>query len=230
MLSPADKALVSARRTWCLASRYSNITIPVVAARSQSHSQFRVETSLNYTYLDNLTDRDSVVEIARLLSRLFPYSDVSLECSTGYPFSLKSRPSVSLGGIGTPGHPNTEFALEVFEALGIEASYSDMSLSYKSRIWHSELRRGVLTRDTGLFARVHSPMDPDARLFLVQGTHTRGVHGAAKAFSLSDIAMKNHALCQRVVGDRDFIAIFDVQIIGGDVVVPELDETAFFLL
>jgi hypothetical protein len=141
---------------------------------------------------------------------------------------MKARPSVIVGGIGFPGRPNNEFALETFMALGINVSHDEMSLSYRSRVWESEVRNGMLVRDSGLFARVHSPIDPDVTLILVQGTHTRGVYGAAKAFSLSEQATHNHRLAASAVGDRDFVAIFDVDIVAGEVLVPQLNEQCFF--
>lgn len=225
----SDEALVSARRTWCLASRYSSIIIPVVAARSESKSQFRTALSHNYTYVDNLSDRDSLLEVVRLLSRLYPFSDVSLESADGYPASLQSRPSVVIGGIGLPGQPNNGFALEVFEALDIDLSYSDMALHFDGRTWPSQLKNGMLVKDAGMFARLRSPLDSDIQLIFLQGTHTRGVFGAAKAFSLSDKARVNHDLCRRLVGERDFLAIFDVAITGGEVTVPQLNESNFFV-
>jgi hypothetical protein len=226
----AESSLVSARRTWSLAGRYASLTIPVVAAQSTSKSQFRQLSSPNYTYLDNLTDRDTLIEVAKILSRLYPYSETSLECSRGYSAPLKRRPSVVVGGIGFPGKPNNEFSLEIFETLGLSLTYEDMALVYDGKRFESESRDGVLIKDGALFARIHSPVDPDVPLIFIQGTHTRGVYGASKAFSLDRRARINHETCLRVVGDRDFIAVFTVEIVGGDVRIPQLGPSDFHVL
>lgn len=230
MQKGADASLVAARGTWALGDRYSSLQLPIVAARSESLSQFRELSASNYTYIDNLCDRDSLVEGVKLLSRLFPNSRVSLEDSTKYSFALAGRPTVAVGGIGLPGKPNNEFALEVCRAAGIDLTYSEMSLEFAGRTWKSKERDGLLIQDTGLFGRVRSPLDDDSCIMLVQGTHTRGVHGAVLAFSLSPTAMKNHALVAKIAGEREFLCVFDVKIVGGEAVVPHLNADDVFLL
>lgn len=227
----AAENLSSARRTWSIASRYLATDIPVVAAPSSSRSQFKSLNSENYTRLDSLGDRDSIVEIVRLLSRLYPASRANLEDSSSFGVNNLRRPLVLVGGMGFEGHENNSLTKSLFNHLGIRLNFRCDGLDYTDRSWNVERREdGEVVKDIAIFSRLSSPFDDKVKIVSLQGVFTRGVLGAALSFGLGSVAQHNHRIVDELVGSGDFVAIFEVSVVGGRVIPAKVGKEDIFLI
>ena len=188
--------------------------------------------SPNHVYIDNLSDRDSIVMLMQIISRIFPYSDSSFECSDLLTQVVKTQPSIIIGGMGYENNVNNHFAKEVIEAKNIPLSYKDNHLKFYEKVYNPNFDSSnkKLLSDIGVFLRIKSPFNPQATIFSIQGIHTTGVLGAVQAFGLSSEAYKNHILCNEIAKTNDFIAIFPVDVVDGKVITPILSEEYIHML
>ncbi|MEQ8787434.1 MAG: hypothetical protein RIC55_14115 [Pirellulaceae bacterium] len=81
-----------------------------------------------------------------------------------------------------------------------------------------------LERDWGYFARFPNPLNDSATIVLVNGIHTRGVLGAARAFGDRRESLPNfQAVYQSGVEVRRFECFFEVPVVSGAFCVPKID-------
>lgn len=231
---PISSNLSSARLTWWLPFRHATHKIPIIVGPSKSNSQFRVPDASNYTQVDNLGDRDALFEVTRVLSRIYPTcatQPLSCSQSTDVP-SVLSSPAILVGGIGySDGTPNNFVAAKLFAMRKVDIRFSPLGLTFNSTSWTViRSNSGEVIRDVSVFARLSSPFDAKVKIFSLQGVYTRGVVGSILSFGIGDIALHNHKLVERQVGNRDFIAIFYTDILNGNVFPTRLDESSLYIL
>jgi DNA-binding transcriptional regulator YiaG len=218
------------RRTWLLGGYNRTNHINIISARSSLKSQFSDRASPNYTFLDNLGDRDSIFELAVIFSRLYPVSEINLYHSLNFPSQIAEDDVIVLGGIGYPGKPNNHFALRLIEEKGIPLEYDGISLIYNDKRWDSVYQNDILIKDVGFISSFKNPFNPKKRVVTIQGIHTLGVLGAVRAFSLNAAAIENHKIAQKLFGKKEYCCIFDVNIFGERPVIARLKEESFFPL
>jgi hypothetical protein len=91
--------------------------------------------------------------------------------------------------------------------------------------------RRVLRADWGYFARFKNPLNENATVVLINGIHTAGVLGAARAFCDRREALRNfHSALTSDVGTTNFESYFKVPVLNGQVKVPVIDSRTIFTL
>lgn len=217
-------ALGQARQVWAFGDDVLTVPIHIIAADSATPSEFRSTVNPDHIYLDNLCDKDSLVELSMLLARLYPQSEIQRFSILDYPRAALNEHVVLLGGIGTEGVDNNTLARDFCESLGLRVSYKEHSMIYDNVEYPCVFdKEGHLCTDQGLFGRFTNPWNKAVQVFLVQGIHTLGVLGAAKAFSLHPNAKDNNALIANMIARRKpFTARFPISILRGEPQVPQL--------
>ena len=88
-----------------------------------------------------------------------------------------------------------------------------------------------LRTDWGYFARFNNPLNENATVVLINGIHTAGVLGAARAFCERREALRNfYAAIASGVSTTGFECYFDVPVLNGQVKVPAVDSRNVFTL
>lgn len=88
-----------------------------------------------------------------------------------------------------------------------------------------------MRRDYGYFARFPNPLNESAAVILVNGIHTAGVLGAARAFADRREALRNfHSVFNSGASPRSFECHFEVSVLHGDVRVPTISPNNIYPL
>ena len=91
--------------------------------------------------------------------------------------------------------------------------------------------QGKMREDVGYFARFPNPVNEECNVVLVNGIHTTGVLGAARAFTERREALKNfHAVHGSGAGTTAFECHFRVCVVNGHVQVPIVASSDIFSL
>jgi len=223
-----QKNIVLLRRSMLLGSEDRTEPIYVIAPYSSLTSQFRETSSPNYVFIDNLGDRDSLLELTITLARLFPFAPINFHHSKDFSPRLLENDIILIGGIGYPGLPNNHVALSVVQERKIPLRYEGDTLFFGRRRWNSKYENEILSFDIGFYANLKNPWNTKKRIITMQGIHTSGVLGSVRAFSLNAPAMENHKLAQKLFSNKDFCAIFGVRLFGNRPIIPNLKEKDFF--
>ena len=215
-----------ARKTWNFGRDIYPSHIYIIAASSETPSKFKEFNSPDHIYLDNLCDKDSILEISVLLGKLYPQSEIKILSIDNLPPSIIEENLVLIGGIGTQNTPNNEIAKKIIKTLRIDISYLDETMVYNGEEFHSQKGNDdFLSLDHAFFGRFDNPLNPNKRVFFAQGIHTFGVLGAIRAFSLHPTAINNHKLIDNIVSNNGNIsAKFPINIIQCRVIIPPLTE------
>jgi|GEM_PF-4841453 len=225
-----QKNLVLLRRSLLLGSEARTEPLYVIAPYSSLTSQFRESTSPNYVFIDNLGDRDSLLELTIILARLFPFSPINFYHSKDFPSRLLENDLILIGGIGYEGIPNNHVALSLIQEKQISLRYVGDTLYFGRKKWESKYDNEMLIYDIGFFANLKNPWNPKKRILSFQGIHTSGVLGSVRAFSLDAPAVENHKLAQKLYGNKDYCTVFGIRLFGNRPVIPSLRERDFFSL
>ena len=225
-----QKNIVLLRRSMLLGSEDRTEPIYVIAPYSSLTSQFRERSSPNYVFIDNLGDRDSLLELVITLARLFPFSPINFYHSMDFPSRLLENDLILIGGIGYPDSPNNHVALSLVQERNIPLRYDGDTLFFGRRRWNSKYKNEILTYDIGFFANLKNPWNLKKRIISMQGVHTSGVLGSVRAFSLNAPAIENHRLAQKLYGNKDYCAIFGIRLFGNRPIIPNLKEKDFFAI
>jgi hypothetical protein len=203
--------------------------INVIGPPSQTKTLFSEVQSPNYVYLDRLGDKDAMLEILILLSRLYPSAKIRKFMADDFQSSMLDENIVVVGGPGVPGEDGNSICKLINEKIGSAISYSEdcenMVLS-DGKILASEYDRNQrVTTDYGYFSRIQNPLNPRSIVILVHGIHTYGVLGSARAFSDQDLALKN---VQKILDEMGlnpyFESWFRVEVFSGVVKIPEVSN------
>jgi len=225
-----QKNIALLRRTMLLGAEDRTEPIYIIAPYSSLNSQFRDQSSPNYVFVDNLGDRDSLLDITITLARLYPLAPIRFYHSEKFSTRLLENDLILIGGIGYPETPNNHVAKTLIEDMNIPLRYDGDTLFFGQKQWSSGYTDGTLTFDVGFFANVKNPWNKAKRVLSIQGVHTSGVLGCVRAFSLNPAAVENHKLAQKIFGTREYCAIFPIRLFGSRPVIPNLKESDFFEL
>jgi hypothetical protein len=201
--------------------------IVLVGPRTSSRTDFMDVTSVNYMYLDNFGDKDSLYELGILMSRLFPSVPLVRYISDELPRDAYDHNLIVVGGPGIPGSQGNRLVATLQRRLGIGVDYSSdakrMVMPDGRELAGEFDEVGRCTLDHGFFARARNPFNPVARVFLLHGIYTMGVLGAARILSDHPAAQDNlRVVVEEVGADVAFWAAFPVQVVTGVPMVPEL--------
>lgn len=215
-------------------------TIWVVCPQIHEPGEFADRSSPDYTYLDNLGDTDALLDVMVFLSRYYPKAMIQRFSSSDLPSGHTSSNLVVIGGPGSAEISN-DICSDMMRAISSRVSYSSdceqMIVTVKPGTvneYRAEHRanqvsgqRGEreLRKDHGYFARFANPLNEKAGVVLINGIHTAGVLGAARAFSDRREALRNF---NNVFAASSFLTEFEchfeVVVLNGTVNVPSVES------
>ena len=219
----------------------------VVCPQDHDPSEYANHLSPDYTYLDNLGDQDALLELMVFLSRHYPNATIEHFHSGNLPNGHISDNLVVVGGPGSASDISNDVCAEMMKAIGSRMSYSDdceqMTVLAAKRVpleLRAEFRDGMdsggpgrrlIREDVGYFARFPNPLNEGSTVVLVNGLHTTGVLGAARAFSERREALRNfHTVLSTGAGSTGFECYLTVPVLSGDVRVPLLRSEQIYCL
>ena len=220
-------------------------TIWVVCPQDHYPSEYADRSSPDYTYLDNLGDQDALLELMVFLSRHYPSATIQHFSSGNLPTGHTSGNLVVLGGPGSTSDIGNSVCKEMMEAIHSRISYSDdceqmtvimgedapleLRAEYRGEPGSGATGQGRIREDVGYFARFPNPLNEVSTVVLVNGIHTTGVLGAARAFSERREALSNFDTVLRMgASSAGFECYFKVPVLSGDVRVPSLESEQVF--
>jgi hypothetical protein len=213
-------------------------TIWIVCPQIHEPGEFANRSNPDYTYLDNLGDTDALLEVMVFLSRYYPKATIEKFTSEDLPRGHANNNLVVIGGPGSPDSISNEVCQEMMTSVSSHVAYSEdcekmlvNSGSHHVTEFQAHLRtdrsdshqpdRFNKARDYGYFARFPNPLNESATVVLVNGIHTAGVLGAAKAFSDRRESLPNHHLLfNSQVNPQSFECHFEVEVVHGNVKSP----------
>ena len=221
-------------------------TIWVVCPQIHDPGEYAQRSNPDYTYLDNLGDTDALLEVMVFLSRQYPNATVGRFSSDDLPEGHTSGNLVVLGGPGSASDISNRVCKEMMEAVHSRVGYSSdcarmmvapnggqpVELSADCRP-ESDGSEGWsrMREDVGYFARFPNPVNEECSVVLVNGIHTTGVLGAARAFTERREVLKNfHAVHGSGAGATAFECHFRVRVVNGHVQVPIVASSNVFPL
>ena len=214
-------------------------TIWVVCPQDHDPSEYADRASPDYTYLDNLGDQDALLELMVFLSRHYPNATIEHFHSGNLPRGHTSDNLVVVGGPGSTSDISNGVCLEMMEAIRSRITYSDdcermmvrtgmdppleLGSVYRDAPGGGAGQR-VIQEDVGYFARFPNPLNEESTVVLVNGIHTTGVLGAARAFSERREALPNfHTVLRKGESSTGFECYFKVPVLSREVRVPSVE-------
>jgi hypothetical protein len=208
----------------------------VVCPQINEPGEFADRTSADYTYLDNLGDTDALLENMVFLSRLYPKAVIEHFSSHDLPRGHSTNNLVVIGGPGSAEDIGNVLCQQMMSLMKSAVSYSAdcermsvQSLCGEVVTLTSDLlgslagNRGALRHDHGYFGRFPNPLNNNSAVVLINGIHTPGVLGAARAFTDRNESLRNfHTVFSRVANPRAFECHFEVSILNDNVKIPEV--------
>lgn len=223
-------------------------TIWVVCPQCHDAGEFAEPASPDYTYLDNLGDTDALLEIMVFLSRYYPKASIEKFSSDDLPKGHTKDNIVVIGGPGSSDDISNRVCLEMMSSMKSRVSYSEdcermvitddsaEPISLRAEL-QSEATDGCrsdhfnLRRDYGYFARFPNPLNEHSTVILINGIHTTGVLGAAKAFGGGRDALRNYDMIfNSAVNPKSFECRFEVGVLNGNVRVPNISPDGIYPL
>lgn len=223
-------------------------SIWVVCPQIPDPGEYAGVDSPDYTYLDNFGDTDALLEVLAFLSRLYPRAVIERFTCGDLPRDHTKGNLVVIGGPGSPGDIANVLCKEMMDLTKSRVAYSDdcdtmlvgsgdtsqaafratIELAGASGVKDSSY---TLRMDHGYFARFPNPLDSDTSVVLVNGLHTGGVSGAAKAFGDGQESLRNFdTLYSSSVNPRAFESHFEVTFLRGVALVPAIAQGQIYPL
>lgn len=211
----------------------------VICSPELEKSSFAHRSSPNYIFLDNLEDKDALVEILKFLSRYFQRAKIVRYASDNLPREILEGDLIVIGGPGEPDGPGNIICREMMLTINSSISYSDdAEVMYSGGLEHraSLDKDGYMVQDYGYFARFPNPLNPTATVVLANGIHTYGTLGSTLAFSDHPSAQVNIRKVMAEIHrtnakEPGFECFFEVNVLpGGGVACPQLAEDSIFIL
>jgi hypothetical protein len=229
-------AELALRQLWRLAEGHPDELV-VVGPDTRRRKELPTEEAAEYSSLEFLGDKDSILEVCVQLARTYPGCQITRLPSSRLPREARVKPLVVVGGpVGEEGLGGNELAAELIDYLELPISYSEDcdTMRFSDDSFGSEYKttgigkktRRRLVKDCGLIARLTNPWSTSARILMFQGNHTVGVLGAVRALSSVPQAWENSSeIVSRFGQDPLFVAPCTVPIPGGTVVPPLVDQS-----
>ncbi len=207
--------------------------VHVVCPTESEKTSFADAMSPNYSFIDNLGDRDALLDLMIFLSRNYSRADIPIYEASKFPVAHVESNLVIIGGPGEPEGEGNVICDQMMRRINASVRYRDdcEALIYKGEEFVAEYdKKGYLIRDYGYFARCPNPLNSTTSIVLINGIHTYGVTGSALAFSEHPLAQPNISkLVEFAKTSRmehlAFECFFSVDIVAGRVVCPEIDPS-----
>lgn len=210
--------------------------IAIICSPEPEKTRFADPKSNAFIFVDNLEDRDALLEVSMFLSRSFPDVAIHRHASDGIAHDILASDIVLLGGP----RKNT-VARDMLDLLGIGLTYSreSMTLTFPSGavtlpVQHDE--DGLVVLDAGYFGLFTNPFRKGKRVALCIGSHTFGTLGAVKVLDDSTQGLKNQELVKRLAAKRGASTkgtiqmLFPVSVmLNRKVPTPRLDESRIWI-
>jgi hypothetical protein len=230
--SGGSRANANARlsQTWFDASV---TTINVICTPEPERSRFASESEPNYLFVDNLEDRDALLEVSTFLARQYPKANIIRHSADKVPPDALNGNLVVLGGPGIEEGEGNKITQEMMRALKSSVRYSaDFDgLEYLGEPYRAESRPDKsISTDWGCIIAAKNPMNSYARVVVFHGIYTFGTLAAALALSDLPNAMPNHLILEDAdvfdaqAGAHNFEAVFCVPVVAGRVSAPKLER------
>lgn len=222
--------------------------IYVVASPADEKVQDAQLASRNYAFMDNLGDRDAILEIVKLLSKYYPKAHISIMETDRFPSDSLRNNIVVIGGPGGTEYVSFDGKVIDDEGNKICKMFTQKFKSHVSYTNDCEFMNvdgttysagydvdGFMNSDYGYFASIVNPINPNNRVVLIHGIHTLGVVGAAMAFSTDIKAEMNYRLLHKTITENkalsiEFEAFFRVDVFNGQAFCPVISQENVFLL
>jgi hypothetical protein len=201
-------------------------TIHVVTSSESDKREFASLESDNYMFLENLGDKDALLEIMTFLTR--NYRNVKLPMYAADDFKNQFEDNiVVIGGPGDEEGDSNNLCSLMMQKINSKISYSeDCEILLFDEVEYKAVKKGNKTvLDYGYFARFPNPLNSKSSVVLLHGIHTFGVLGAAKAFSDHSLAQGNiKAVLEKLklddIKQAAFECFFKVDVLPHSVVCP----------
>jgi hypothetical protein len=214
-------------------------TIWVVCPKIHEPGEFADRSSPDYNYLDNLGDTDALLEVMVFLSRYYPSAIIERFSAEDLPSGHTNNNLVVIGGPGSCEEISNQVCQEMMGLMNSRVSYSDdcekmiVASTNDSTVelmadFHSD---GAIRRDYGYFGRFQNPLNEGAAVVLINGIHTAGVLGAARAFGDRRESLHNYDLVFSFGASfQSFESYFEVSVLNGSVRIPSIQPENVFAL
>jgi hypothetical protein len=180
--------------------------------------------------LESLGDKDSLLEVTAFLNRNYRNVKTSMFAADSYTSNMEGN-MVIIGGPGDEIGDGNKYCKIFMEKMNVKISYSRdcEKLLYDSKTFVAKKEKKKTTVDYGYFARFPNPFNANTSIILINGIHTFGVLGAAKAFSDHPSAQGNirkvmKKLKLNNITQASFECFFPVNIFQQTVVCPDVIE------
>lgn len=201
----------------------------ITSTESERREQFALPESDNYMLLESLGDKDSLLAVVTFLSR--NYRNINTPMYAADSAVPLEDNLVIIGGPGDDEGDGNAICKIFMDKMNVKISYSEdcEKLIYKTTEYIATKQGNKTVRDYGYFARFPNPFNPKSSVILINGIHTFGVLGAAKAFSDHPSAQGNikkvlHKLNLDDIKQASFECFFPVDVLQQSVVCPDVDE------
>jgi len=207
----------------------NNIHI-VTSTEAEKRKKFSSPTSDNYMLLESLGDKDSLLEVSAFLNRNYRNTISSMYAADNYTNNMEGN-FVVIGGPGDEEGDANRICKIFMDRMKVKVSYSKdcEKLLYDKKSFIATKEKRKTTRDYGYFARFPNPFNAKSTVILINGIHTFGVLGAAKAFSDHPSAQGNiRKVLKKLKLDNikqaSFESFFPVDVFQQTVVCPSIIE------
>jgi hypothetical protein len=203
-------------------------TIHVVTSAESEKREFASPESDNYMFLENLGDKDSLLEVMTFLTR--NYRNVRLPMYAADEFKNQFEDNiVIIGGPGDEDGDGNSLCKLMMEKINSKISYSDDCevLQHDGNEHRAKKINNKTSLDYGYFARFPNPFNSRSSVILMHGIHTFGVLGATKAFSDHPLAQDNiKTVLEKLklddIKQASFECFFKVDVLPHSVVCPKV--------
>lgn len=210
-------------------SDVGNIHI-ITSTEGEKREKFALPTADNYMLLESLGDKDSLLEVAAFLNRNYRNTSSSMYAADNYTNNMEGN-FVVIGGPGDEEGDGNKICKIFMDRMKVKVGYSDdcETLLYEKKKYKATKQKNKTVRDYGYYARFPNPFNSNNSVILINGIHTFGVLGAAKAFSDHPSAQGNIRKVMKKlkldnIKQASFECFFPVDVFQQTVVCPEIDE------
>ncbi|MBX2980266.1 MAG: hypothetical protein KF905_13305 [Flavobacteriales bacterium] len=206
----------------------------VTSSESEKRMQYADPKSENWMLLESLGDRDALLWVMTFMHRNYRSIETPMYAADAFSASIEGN-LVVIGGPGEEGGDGNRICKTMMERMNGRVSYSDdcEELLFGGSKYVATREGNKTVKDWGYFARYPNPFNPKSSVVLINGLHTFGVLGAAKAFSDHPSAQSNIRKVLRKFNLDDvrqaaFECFFEVNVHEQDVMCPDIKEDWIF--
>jgi hypothetical protein len=202
----------------------------ITSTEGEKREKFALPTADNYMLLESLGDKDSLLEVSAFLNRNYRNTSSSMYAADSYTNNMEGN-FVVIGGPGDEEGDGNKICSIFMDKMNVKVTYSDdcENLLFGRKKFKATKAKNKTIKDYGYYARFPNPFNPKSTVILINGIHTFGVLGAAKAFSDHPSAQGNiRKVLKKLKLDNikqaSFECFFSVDVFQQTVVCPEIDE------